>query len=84
MQSINPPHLNNCSRCPVFGTQDCPDEENYHLLTSRFSLRIAKEQSKGRPLVMVDPDVLESGWSMPTYWHVTSIIFHRIQVTASW
>lgn len=40
MQSISPPHLNNCPRCPVIGTQDCPDEENYHLLTLRFSLRI--------------------------------------------
>jgi len=86
MQPISPPHLNNCPRCPVIGTQDCPDEENYHLLTLRFSLRIAKELSKGRPLVLVDPDVLgkwlEHAHILPSHVdHIPSNSGHGIMVT---
>lgn len=86
MQSISPPHLNNCPRCPVIGTQDCPDEENYHLLTLRFSLRIAKELSKGRPLVLVDPDVLgkwlEHAHILPSHVdHIPSNSGHGIMAT---
>jgi len=51
-------HHNNCPRCPVLGAEGMPGEEYYEILALRFSVRIARELSRGHDLIRVEPLVL--------------------------
>jgi hypothetical protein len=48
-------HHNNCSRCPIIGAEDVPGDEYYELRSLRFSIRIARELSRGHDLMLVEP-----------------------------
>lgn len=53
-------HHNNCSRCPVIGAEDVDSDEYYHLLSLRFSIRIAKQIALRHEPVLVEFRSLET------------------------
>jgi hypothetical protein len=58
MANLRLRHHNHCPRCPVIGAEDVSGEEYYEILALRFSVRIARELSRGHDLIRLEPFVL--------------------------